>query len=66
VHGTRDDLVPIEHARRMRDALRGAGVPATLLELPGVGHSFPALESSGPPGAGCTIAAFLDRWLRGR
>jgi acetyl esterase/lipase len=50
----------------MRDALRGAGVPATLLELPGVGHSFPALESSGPPGAGCTITAFLDRWLRGR
>jgi acetyl esterase/lipase len=66
VHGTRDDLVPVEHARRMRDALRGAGVPATLLELPGGGHSFPALEAGDPPGAGCTISSFLDRWLRGR
>ena len=66
VHGTRDDLVPIEHARRMRDALRASGVPATLLELRGVGHAFPGLDASEAPAVGCTTLAFLDRWLRPR
>jgi len=66
VHGTRDDLVPVAHARRMRDALRATGVPATLVELRGVGHSFPALDSPDQPAAGCTIFAFFDRWFRPR
>jgi acetyl esterase/lipase len=66
VHGSRDDLVPVDHARRMRDALRGAGVPATLLELRGAGHSFPALDARDEPAVGCTTFAFFDRWLRGR
>jgi acetyl esterase/lipase len=66
VHGTRDELVPVEHARRMRDALRGAGVPATVLELRGAGHEFPALDAPDRPEVGCTTLAFLERWLRGR
>jgi acetyl esterase/lipase len=66
VHGTQDGLVPVAHARRMRDALRGAGVPATALELGGVGHSFPPLDDPGRPEVGCTIFAFLDRWLAAR
>jgi acetyl esterase/lipase len=66
VHGTRDDLVPIAHARRMRAALRAAGVPATLVELGGVGHSFPALGAGDRRGVGCTTFAFFDRWLRPR
>lgn len=37
VHGLDDTLVPIERAREMKAALP----PATLLELPGVGHSPP-------------------------
>ena len=65
VHGTRDDLVPVEHARRMRDALRSAGVPASLLELREAGHGFPALHGPDDP-VGCTTFAFLDRWLRPR
>ncbi len=64
VHGTRDDLVPIEHARRMREALRAAGVPATTLELRGVGHAFPGLDARDEPAVGCTTLAFFDRWLR--
>ena len=66
VHGTRDELVPIEHARRMREALREAGVPATTLELRGLGHAFPGLDSRDEPAVGCTTLAFLDRWLRAR
>jgi acetyl esterase/lipase len=66
VHGTRDDLVPIAHARRMRDALQAAGVPATVLEERGLGHAFPALDAIDRPRVGCTTLAFLDRWLRRR
>jgi dipeptidyl aminopeptidase/acylaminoacyl peptidase len=64
VHGTDDGLVPVAHARRMRQALQAAGVPATLLELRGLGHSFPALDARDRPEVGCTILAFLARWLR--
>jgi acetyl esterase/lipase len=66
VHGTADGLVPVAHSRRMRDALRAAGVPATVVELRGVGHAFPALDGRDRPEVGCTILAFLDRWLRPR
>jgi acetyl esterase/lipase len=64
IHGTRDELVPIAHAHRMRDALRRAGVPATVLELRGVGHAFPGLDPRDAPSVGCTTLGFLDRWLR--
>ncbi len=64
VHGTRDELVPIAHARRMREALHAAGVAATLLEERGLGHAFPALDGRERPSVGCTTLAFLDRWLR--
>lgn len=66
VHGTQDDLVPVAHARRMRDGLRGVGVPATLLELRDVGHGLPSLGGRETPSVGCTVLAFLDRWLRAR
>jgi acetyl esterase/lipase len=66
VQGTRDDLVPPDHARRMRAALHAAGVPATLVELRGVGHAFPALVGGDRPVVGCTTFAFFDRWLRPR
>jgi acetyl esterase/lipase len=66
VHGTRDELVPVDHARRMRDTLRASGVPATLLELRDMGHGFPALDDRQRPAVGCTTVAFLDRWLRPR
>ncbi len=40
VHGVEDDVVPVDQSRRLRDALVGAGGEATLVELPGEGHSF--------------------------
>lgn len=66
VHGDQDGLVPVEHARRMRSALHAADVPATLLELAGVGHGLPGLDATGSRTVGCTGLAFLDRWVRGR
>jgi acetyl esterase/lipase len=63
VHGTEDDLVPVEQARRMKAALRQAGTRATLLELRGTGHAFVGLASSDIPEVRCTTLAFLERWL---
>ena len=63
VHGTRDGLVPYAHARRMRDTLRAAGVPATVLTLRGQGHVHLPIRSSRDARVGCTTLAFLSRWL---
>jgi acetyl esterase/lipase len=65
VHGTADDVVPVRQSRSMRDTLRAAGVPATLIELPGVGHAVP--EFSADPRfrvSTCTTLAFLRERLR--
>lgn len=65
IHGTADDVVPIQQSRSMRDTLRAAGVPATLVELPGVGHSVD--EFSREPRfrtSTCTTLAFLREQLR--
>jgi acetyl esterase/lipase len=63
VHGTRDDLVPVAHARRMAAALRRAGTAATVLELRDRGHEFVGLGASGDTRVRCTTVAFLERWL---
>ncbi|HLL46793.1 MAG TPA: alpha/beta hydrolase [Longimicrobiaceae bacterium] len=65
VHGTADDVVPVRQSRSMRDTLRAAGVPVTLIELPGVGHAVP--EFSADPRfrvSTCTTLAFLRERLR--
>jgi acetyl esterase/lipase len=64
VHGADDPLVPVAHARRMAAALRTAGVPATLLEQPGVRHSYAGLAARARPTVACTAIAFFDRWLK--
>lgn len=38
IHGTNDDIVPIELARRYRDAKLKAGEPVKLVEVPNAGH----------------------------
>ena len=59
LHGARDRLVPIAQARAMRDALRSAGVRATLLELPRKGHPFPGFLTNARKAARCTVLGFL-------
>jgi acetyl esterase/lipase len=63
LHGSDDPLVPISHPRRMRDALRAAGTPASLLEIPGAGHGFVGFVTSNDATVRCTVEAFLTRWL---
>ena len=38
IHGDADDVVPIEHSRRLYAQLTGAGKSAELVEVPGAGH----------------------------
>jgi acetyl esterase/lipase len=64
IHGTADELVPVEQSRRMRAALVGVGVPATVLELRSVRHAFVGLAASNRSVVRCTTLAFLERWLR--
>jgi len=47
IHGSSDLIVPVEQSRDMRDALRGAGAEARLLEIAGAGHVL----GPGGPGA---------------
>jgi dipeptidyl aminopeptidase/acylaminoacyl peptidase len=39
VHGVDDPVLPVIQSRRMRDALRGAGKPVELIEVPDAGHA---------------------------
>ncbi len=48
VHGTEDDYVPIEVARRYVTAARAAGDRATLIEPPGTGH-FDVIDALSAP-----------------
>jgi dipeptidyl aminopeptidase/acylaminoacyl peptidase len=46
IHGTADDLVPLQQSESLRDRFREAGVTHDLVVLDGHGHSWP------PPGMG--------------
>jgi phospholipase/carboxylesterase len=41
-HGSADDVVPVEGARATVRRLVALGVPATLTEYPGIGHTVSA------------------------
>lgn len=38
VHGARDEVIPVAHARELHQRLRDAGRPVTYVEVPGAGH----------------------------
>ena len=54
IHGTADDLVPLQDSR---DACEAATCEKQLLEIPGAGHSFD--ETNYPQ-----LAAAVDQWLK--
>jgi acetyl esterase/lipase len=64
IHGTNDGVVLLSNSQELQSAVRAAGVPATLLQMP-LGHGFaafstnPELETST-----CTALAFLKKWLK--
>jgi acetyl esterase/lipase len=46
VHGTIDNLVPVDQARRFVSRLDAAGVDVTYVELPGAPHAFDVFHST--------------------
>ena len=60
VHGTRDRIVPIEHAELLREALSEAGVAVELVVVEGAGHDVRRPDVYG------RIAVFFDDHLGGR
>ncbi len=60
VQGGADDIVPPEHALRLKAAADAAGVPAELLVVPGVGHNDLAIDD---PATQAQIVEFLNRSL---
>jgi acetyl esterase/lipase len=58
VHGVRDTVVPIAHARRLVAALQKAGVPVEAVEVPDAGHDIFSWDR-----VGTRVLAFLGRYL---
>jgi len=60
MHGDEDHTVPISQSERFYDALKKAGVDATLHVVKGAGHGFrgPEIEE--------VTAAFFDKHLKGK
>jgi acetyl esterase/lipase len=64
VHGTEDAQVPFRQSEAMHDALKAAGVEATLIKVQGAGHSFGQVSSN--PEVMSAMQAFFDKHLKGR
>ncbi|WP_051946450.1 alpha/beta hydrolase [Verrucomicrobium sp. BvORR106] len=45
IHGTKDDIVPFDHAQRLHEALTKNGTPTKLLALENEGHAFQSREN---------------------
>ena len=62
-HGAQDTLVPVDHAKKLHEALAKAGVPEQLEIIPGGGHGF-----GGADGARTVklTKEFLDHYLKGK
>lgn len=69
IHGEEDELVPVEHARRLEEALRAAGKPVESVLFPGAGHGFdqegePWFNALAAREAEARALAFFSRYLR--
>jgi acetyl esterase/lipase len=61
IHGTSDPSVPLMQSERFYVALKAAGAEASLVRVEGGTHGSPLSKELEP-----TIAAFFDKWLRGK
>jgi acetyl esterase/lipase len=62
IHGSADNTVPVIFGQLMRSSLQAGGVPATLVELPGVDHGFAVFAPTLLPST-CTTLAYLRAML---
>jgi acetyl esterase/lipase len=64
VHGTADNVVPIDQSRLLVDRAAVKGGRVMLLELPGAGHLFDELKDANTAMAARTVQTFLDYHLQ--
>jgi acetyl esterase/lipase len=64
MHGDADATVPIEQSQLMEQALKKAGVPASLLRIPGGAHGPTFAGAKNPPDYMGAMIQWLDRHLR--
>jgi acetyl esterase/lipase len=60
VHGDQDTTVPVGQSRILHDALKAAGVEATLIVVPGAGHG----NGIGTPETNRQVEGFFDKHLK--
>ena len=70
LHGEEDQLVPVEHARRLAEALRAAGKPFESILFPGAAHGFdqenqPWYSPAAAREAEADTLTFFGRHLKG-
>lgn len=57
--GTSDSLVPPQQSYTMESTVRAAGIPATLVTIPGADHGFAVFATGQTIAASCTTLGFL-------
>jgi dipeptidyl aminopeptidase/acylaminoacyl peptidase len=63
IHGEAEDIIPIEQAELMQEAVKKAGVPVSLLRVPGGTHVD--LRAEDAPDYVAAMVQWLDQHLRG-
>jgi acetyl esterase/lipase len=64
IHGDADRSVPIEQSEMMEKKLRAAGVPTSLLRIPGGAHGPTFPGATNPPDYMGEMVRWLDRYLK--
>ncbi|MFN9720074.1 MAG: alpha/beta hydrolase [Planctomycetota bacterium] len=60
IHGDQDELVPISHSERYRDAMTKAGATCELIVMKGAAHGFPGDQGTQ---AETALLEWFDRYL---
>lgn len=63
MHGEADEVVSVQHARAMADALESAAVPVTLRTFPGRGHADTAAAFAAPAPKKLPVLAEIERFV---
>lgn len=60
IHGDKDDLVPVDHSKRIFAAFQKAGVTSELIVIEGAGHGFRGDDADE---AGAALIAWFEKYL---
>jgi len=64
IHGSRDHVVPLAHARSLNDSLQAAGVPVTLVIVANADHGFTPRSGTPDPSKPEIIQILVDFFIQ--